>query len=116
MPSLQEMLVSYSVKIDESGVSRLHTLLDLNRKKAADTASTFERAEKSIASFGKTLTEPVIKRRHGQAPLQILVDDEPIAQPQATSDSEELEESFYGDDDYEADELDEEGFDVIGGE
>lgn len=72
--------------------------------------------EVTETSFGKTLTEPVIKRRHGQAPLQILVDDEPIAQPQATSDSEELEESFYGDDDYEADELDEEGFDVIGGE
>ena len=57
MPSLQEMLVSYSVKIDESGVSRLHTLLDQNRKKAADTASAFDRAEKSIASFGKTLTD-----------------------------------------------------------
>lgn len=57
MPSLQEMLVSYAVKIDESGVSRLHTLLDQNRKKAADTAAAFERAEKSITSFGKTLTD-----------------------------------------------------------
>lgn len=57
MPSLQELLVSYSVKIDESGVSRLHTLLDQNRKKAADTAAAFERAEKSITSFSKTLTD-----------------------------------------------------------
>ena len=57
MPSLQEMLVSYAVKIDESGVSRLHTLLDQNRKKAADTAAAFDRAEKSITSFGKTLTD-----------------------------------------------------------
>ena len=57
MPSLQELLVSYAVKIDESGVSRLHTLLDQNRKKAADTAAAFDRAEKSITSFGKKLTD-----------------------------------------------------------
>ena len=57
MPSLQEMLVSYAVKIDESGVSRLHTLLDQNRKKAADTAAAFDRAEQAIASFGKALTK-----------------------------------------------------------
>lgn len=61
MPGLQELLVSYAVRIDESGVTRLHSLLDQNRKKAADTAAAFERAEKSIASFGKTLTD-IMKR------------------------------------------------------
>ena len=61
MPSMQEMLVSYAVKIDESGVTRLHTLLDQNRKKATEAAAAFEAAEKAVASLGKTLGE-VLKR------------------------------------------------------
>lgn len=61
MPSMQEMLVSYAVKIDESGVTRLHTLLDQNRKKATEAAAAFDAAEKAVASLGKTLGE-VLKR------------------------------------------------------
>lgn len=40
------MLVSYTVKIDEAGVSRLHTLLDRNRRKAEDAAKALALAEK----------------------------------------------------------------------
>ena len=61
MPSMQEMLVSYAVKIDESGVTRLHTLLDQNRKKATEAAAAFDAAEKAVSSLGKTLGE-VLKR------------------------------------------------------
>lgn len=61
MPSMQEMLVSYAIKIDESGVTRLHTLLDQNRKKATEAAAAFDAAEKAVASLGKTLGE-VLKR------------------------------------------------------
>ncbi len=57
MPSLQELLVSYAVKIDESGVSRLHTLLDQNRKKAADTAAAFAALESGVGKLGKVLEQ-----------------------------------------------------------
>ena len=57
MPSLQEMLVSYAVKIDESGVSRLHSLLDQNRRKAADTAAAFATLESGIVKLGKVLEQ-----------------------------------------------------------
>lgn len=64
-------------------------------------------------SFGETLDAPLIRKR-GEAPMQMLMEDEPLTQPTSdTSNNEDLEETFYGDDDYEADELDEEGFDVI---
>ena len=64
MPSMQEMLVSYAVKIDESGVTRLHTLLDQNRKKATEAAAAFAAAEKAVASLSKSLSE--VMRRFPQ--------------------------------------------------
>lgn len=74
--------------------------------------------EVTETSFGGKIDEPVIKRMFGKAPLQMLMDEE-IAVPQPTTpstneDDEEDEDSFYGDDEYEEDELDVEGFDVIG--
>ena len=64
MPSMQEMLVSYAVKIDESGVTRLHTLLDQNRKKATEVAAAFAAAEKAVTSLSKSLGE--VMRRFPQ--------------------------------------------------
>ena len=57
MATLQEMLVSYAVKIDESGVSRLHTLLDQNRKKASETAAAFAALESAVGKLGKVLEQ-----------------------------------------------------------
>lgn len=72
--------------------------------------------EVTETSFGKTLAEPVVRRSHGKAPMQMLIEEEFAAQPQSTAESEDLEESFYGDDGYDEEELDEEGFDVVGEE
>ena len=69
--------------------------------------------EVSATTFGKSLPEPIVKK-HGEPPMQMLIEEEPAPQittPNATD--EELEESFYGDDGFEEGELDEEGFDVV---
>lgn len=68
--------------------------------------------EVSKTSFGESLDEPIVKMR-GQAPSQMLMEEEETPAPAVNTGNEELEESFYGDDGYEEDELDEEGFDVI---
>jgi hypothetical protein len=54
---------------------------------------------------GKYLDKPVCISSEGDAPEQILADDGIVAIPKAS-----IDEDFYGDEDYELDELDEEGF------
>ncbi len=68
--------------------------------------------EVTSTSFGQTLDEPIVKSR-GEAPMQMLIDEEPVkpATPTSTSE-EEIEESFYGEEGYEEGELDEEGFEI----
>ncbi len=70
--------------------------------------------EVTRTSFGESLDEPIVKMR-GEAPQQMLVEEEVVvATPQTpNADEEELEEDFYGEDGYEEGELDEEGFDVV---
>lgn len=66
--------------------------------------------------FGSRQDKPEVKRRAGMPPAQTLEeDDEPIVAPQKkqTDEDEELDENFYGDEGYEADEIDEEGFDIM---
>lgn len=63
-------------------------------------------------SFGESLDEPIVKKR-GEAPLQMLVEEEVIVPTPVTDSEEELEENFYGEEGFEEGELDEEGFDVI---
>lgn len=72
--------------------------------------------------FGKTIEAPKA-RRHGMPPTQTINDedfDEAIAaaptSPNASTlanSANELDESFYGDEGYEADEIDIEGFDIL---
>lgn len=72
--------------------------------------------EVTETSFGGSVGEPKIRRRYGEAPMQMLMDDNFGEQPTTTptpTDEEEEDESFYGDDGFEEDELDAEGFDVI---
>jgi hypothetical protein len=54
---------------------------------------------------GKTVDKPVCVVSEGKAPLQMLSDDAVMASPKLT-----LDENFYGDEDFDIDELDEEGF------
>jgi hypothetical protein len=53
----------------------------------------------------KSLSNAVCVSSEGSAPVQILDDEGIIAAPKAS-----LDENFYGDEDFELDELDEEGF------
>jgi len=53
----------------------------------------------------KNLDKPECVSSEGTAPVQIMVEEGITAIPKAN-----LDENFYGDEDYELDELDEEGF------
>jgi len=53
----------------------------------------------------KTLAKPVCVTSEGDAPVQIMADDGITVVPKAN-----VDENFYGDEDYELDELDQEGF------
>jgi hypothetical protein len=53
----------------------------------------------------KSQTKPVCITSEGNPPVQIKVDEELSVTPKSS-----LDENFYGDEDYELDELDEEGF------
>lgn len=53
----------------------------------------------------KSLDAPVIEVSEGDAPVQALSEDALFAAPKAS-----IDENFYGDEDYELDELDDEGF------
>ncbi len=60
--------------------------------------------------FGQPQPEPIVSRRHGKAPAQYLTEeDEPAARP--ASDEADTAD-FYGDEDFEEDELDMEGFEI----
>ena len=61
--------------------------------------------------FGKTPSEAHVSRRHGEAPPQFFTFTEEPDTP-AVQNSEEIEEDFYGDEGFEADELDAEGFEI----
>lgn len=71
--------------------------------------------------FGKTMDKAVVNRRHGQAPSQMLFADEPSFEAErsaeqssspAGDEAEEYAGDFYGDEGYEADELDFEGYEI----
>ena len=61
--------------------------------------------------FGPPEPKPRVSRRHGKAPLQ-SVQDEDEAAPAANAAGAESGESFYGEDGFEDEELDLEGFEI----
>lgn len=65
--------------------------------------------------FGGRQENAMLKRRHGMPPAQTLEDDEPVPAQNSNNIAPELDESFYGDEGFEADEFDEEGFDILEG-
>ena len=68
--------------------------------------------------FGRKEMKAIVNRRHGQPPLQtvaspdLIPEEERSAASFPSEEAEEEAESFYGDDGYEADELDMEGYEI----
>lgn len=61
--------------------------------------------------FGRTEKVAIVNRRHGLPPVQSLVEEEEQTTEQ-TETPEEIEEGFYGDEGYEEEELDLEGYEI----
>ena len=59
--------------------------------------------------FSKSQPEPIVSRSHGTAPAQY---EEEEIETKPTETSTELGEEFYGDDGFDADEIDMEGFEI----
>ena len=60
--------------------------------------------------FGRTEKKAIVNRRHGEAPVQTnSLEDEATPSVEA---EEALDESFYGDEGFEAEELDMEGYEI----
>ncbi len=64
--------------------------------------------------FGRKEPQPIVNRRHGLPPQQSVSTAGPAASADQEADLQEetLEETFYGDDGFEADELDLEGYEI----
>ena len=70
--------------------------------------------EVTETTFGDRVPDGgIVTRSKGKAPAQILVDEETISQTASQIESEELEEEFYGEDGFEEEDLDMEGFDIL---
>lgn len=65
--------------------------------------------ELSESIFSKSQPEPIVSRMHGTSPSQYEEEEEEV-RPAETS--QEINEEFYGDDGFDADELDMEGFEI----
>lgn len=68
--------------------------------------------ELSETSFGEQQKEPSV-RRHGLPPMQTLDEEEIVPTPSNNAIAPELDESFYGDEGFEEEEFDPEGFDIL---
>lgn len=73
--------------------------------------------ELTETSFGVRQDKPVVSRRAGLPPVQIEEEEEiptptPVVSQQADREAE-IDEAFYGDEGFEADEFDPEGFDIL---
>lgn len=69
--------------------------------------------ELTETSFGDPVPKAgVLTRQHGKAPSQFLEEQEPVVTAPHTI-TEEIEENFYGEDGFEEEDLDLEGFDIL---
>lgn len=68
--------------------------------------------ELTETTFGEPQEKPVVKKRIGMPPAQTLEEEEAAPAP-VNNIAPELDESFYGDEGFEEEEFDEEGFDII---
>lgn len=72
--------------------------------------------ELTETSFGAEQREPVCSRRHGQAPTQTLSDAPAQQTPEPVRHSDEIDENFYGNEDFDEEEFDPEGFAIETGD
>lgn len=71
--------------------------------------------ELTETTFGTRQPEPMVKRCIGTPPDQTLEEEDQIPISASSAIAPEIDESFYGDEGFEADEFDEEGFDILEG-
>ncbi len=62
--------------------------------------------------FGEPKGKPHVSRRHGKAPLQMLQEEDAPTRQSDSSEAVETGENFYGEDGFEDEELDLDGFEV----
>lgn len=63
--------------------------------------------------FGRKSSQPTVSRRHGTAPAQQLTTEDSLPNTsEPNTKAEDIEENFYGDDGFNTDELDSEGFEI----
>lgn len=86
--------------LEEEG-QRLAYLFDPEDKR-------FFMMELSENIFGHPQSEPIVSRRYGTAPMQTLIEEDVAS----TETNTEIDEEFYGDDSFEEDEIDLEGFEI----
>ena len=60
--------------------------------------------------FGQPQKEPTISRRHGQAPAQHL--ETPAEETKITTENTDMDENFYGNEDFAEEDIDLEGFEI----
>ena len=117
--------VSYDMDIDLMHETRVGDFLEDEGQRLAyvfdPDGKRFFLMELTENVFGRTEKKAVVNRRHGQPPLQVIlapdasVEDEESPAAFASSSEEEAEEggeNFYGDDGFEAEELDMEGYEI----
>lgn len=86
--------------LEEEG-QRLAYLFDPENKR-------FFMMELSENIFGHPQPDPIVSRRYGTAPTQTLIEEDVVSAETNT----EIDENFYGDDGFEEDEIDMEGFEI----
>lgn len=106
--------VSYDMDINLMHETRIGDLLEDEGQRLAyvfdPEGKRFFLMELTENVFGRNEKEPIVNRRHGQPPLQDLAS--PTDLPAEEEDREEIDETFYGDEGFEAEELDMEGYEI----
>lgn len=70
--------------------------------------------ELTAISFGESLEQPICSRQYGEAPLQTVGFDDTLGKEQ-TKNIEDMNEDFYGSEDFDSEEFDPEGFEISEG-
>ena len=106
--------VSYDMDINLMHETRIGDLLEDEGQRLAyvfdPDGKRFFLMELTENVFGRNEKEPIVNRRHGQPPLQDLASPTDLLAEE--EDREEIDETFYGDEGFEAEELDMEGYEI----
>jgi hypothetical protein len=107
--------VSYDMDINPMHETRIGDFLEDEGQRLAyvfdPDGKRFFLMELTENVFGRKETKAIVNRRHGQPPLQDLTSS-PDLSLNDEEEREEIDENFYGDDGFEAEELDMEGYEI----